>query len=314
MSNVDGSINNVRIRVARDGGGQTWVCAMAIWNEPDGSKKLYMRKINASTSSSSWTLVTSHDVTYADLDADVGTGAWLYCTYVRYNSGNDIYATRFNLGSSWTSNQLLFANPLVNPEPAIAAGAGGTVSVVFLDTRLSTNDEIRIKRSTNYGASWSGSVQVSNNSAAGNLKDIDIAYSHGAIQTGWIFATFTFGSDQNLAYYRSTNSGSSWTYSGVIGESGSGLKDNQVSLRTRKSTGTLTVAYNHDPGNDVMFTWTTASSPTDFDTPVAVNDHDGTGIWPPTAGWTTTPSCNYSCVLYSSFTENYKLYFDYFGN
>lgn len=84
---------------------------------------------------------------------------------------------------------------------------------------------------------------MSNNGAAGNLKDIDIAYSHGAVQTGWIFATFKFSGDENLAYYRSTDSGSSWTYSGLIGESGSDLKDNNVSLRARKSTGSCRIKF-----------------------------------------------------------------------
>lgn len=311
MTNTDGRISNPKIRVARDSSGNTWVCSMAIWLEPDGTKKLYLRKLNPSTGSGSFYQATTYDVDYVDMDADVGTGAWIYITFVRSNSGNDVYAARFNLDTNtWSSSTSLFVDPGTNPEPAIAAGVNGTVSVAFLDTRLTTNEEIRIKRSTNYGSSWVGSAQVSNNSSAANLSDVDIAYTRATTQTGWIFAAFQFSGDTNMAYYLSTNSGSSWTYQTVIGLSGSGLYDNNISIRAKKAGGSLTVVYNHDPGDEVHFTWASSSSPTNFTAPVAVNNYAGTGNWSPTAGWTS----NYSAALYSSYAQSYKLYYDYFGN
>ena len=309
--NSDGSVTNPKIRVARDAGGQTWVCMFGIWIEPSGDQILYMRRMKPDQSQSAWESVCD-TVVYADVDADIGDGAWVYVTYIPMNSGFDIYAARNYLdGDGWKDDQWLFMNPEIYPYPQIAAGAGGNVAVTFVDDRITTNNEIRIKRSTNYGSTWISSEQVSNNSGAYAISQTDIAYSHGSTQTGWITSSFYVVNNYNLVYHYSTNSGVNWTDGGLIGASSG--DENSSSLRCRKATGALTVAYNADPGDSAMFTWTIASNPTNFTTPVRINDHSATGVWPPCAGWITRGGGGYSAIIYSN-VGYYNPYFDWFGN
>jgi len=309
-TNTDGYIENPKVRVATDASGQDWVCFIGIWYEPSGAQTLWMRRIKTDGTGVIFEKVTTGDVDYADLDADVGTGAWVYATYIPKGSDNDIYAVRNYLdGTGWKDDQSLFVDPGVFPYPQIAAGAGGNIAVTFIDDRATTNNEVRIKRSGNYGSTWISSEQVSNNSAAATLLFTDIAYSHGSTQTGWIFVTFRFSAGDNLAYYYSTDSGVNWTYGTVIGGGGD---ENMSTLRARKATGSVTVAYNEDPGDSTMFTWASASTPTDFTTPVRINDNAATGIWSPVAGWITRGGGN-SAIIYSR-SGGIGAYFDWFGN
>lgn len=310
--NGDGEIGNPKIRIARDAGGQTWVCMFGIWHEPSGDDILYMRRMTPDQSQSAWEQVNAN-VDYADADADIGVGAWIYVTYIPEGSVNDIWAARNYLaGAGWQDDQLLFINPGVFPYPQIAAGWGGNVAVTFVDDRLTTNNEIRIKRSINYGSTWLGSQQVSNNTGAYAISQTDIAYSYSSsYQTGWITSSFYVVDNYNLVYYWSPDAGVSWTYGGLIGSSGN--DENSSSLRSQKASGALTVAYNQDPGDSTMFTWTTASDPTGFITPYRINDYSATGIWAPTAGWITSGG-GYSAILYSSQTMGYNLFFDWFDN
>jgi len=309
--NSDGAVGNPKIRIAKDAGGQTWVCMFGIWHEPSGDQILYMRRMTPDQSQSVWESVCD-TVVYADVDADIGDGAWVYVTYIPMNSGFDIYAARNYLaGAGWQDDQWLFMDPEIYPYPQIAAGAGGNVAVTFVDDRITTNNQIRIKRSTNYGSTWISSEQVGNNTGAYAISQTDIAYSHGSTQTGWITSSFYVVNNYNLVYHYSENSGVDWTYGGLIGASSG--DENSSSLRSQKASGALTVAYNQDPGDSTMFTWTTANDPTGFITPYRINGYSATGIWAPTAGWITSGGGN-SAILYSSHTMGYNLFFDWFGN
>jgi len=215
--NGDGEIGNPKIRIAQDAGGQTWVCMFGIWHNPSGDDILYMRRMTPDQSQNYWEEVNSN-VVYADVDADVGTGAWVYVTYIPEGTDNDIWAARNNLdGTGWQDNQQLFVDPGVTPYPQIAAGSGGNVAVAFIDDRITTNNEVRIKRSTNYGSTWISSEQVSNNSGAYSIRETDIAYSYSSsYETGWITATFYVVDNDNLVYYWSTDAGVNWTYGGRV--------------------------------------------------------------------------------------------------
>ena len=210
-------------------------------------------------------------------------------------------------GAGWVDDQIIRVTNQITPYPAVAAGAGGTVAVTLLDERAVGTPQIRLRRSTNYGASFDGSFQVSN--AGSPLADTDIAFSHGGTQTGWITVTFEFASGHTFGYYYSIDSGASWTYGTIF--AGTGDDENLGSIRARKATGDVTVAYNADPGDDVMFTWTTVGSPEGFSTPVAINEFASTGFWPATAGWT---GAGFSGILYTNWDNNYRLMFDWWGN
>ncbi|MGB9722202.1 MAG: T9SS type A sorting domain-containing protein [bacterium] len=312
-TNGDGYIGNPKVRVVRDASGQSWVVFIGLWYEPTGARQLWSRRVRTDGTGATFEQIAGDSVVFADIDGDVGTSAWCYCTYVDRIGSNyyQMYTSRNALaGSGWQNTTNIFNDPQVFPYPAIAAGAGGNVTVAFIDDRITTNQEVRIKRSTDYGATWLGSEQVSNNSGAALLSYTDIGYSHGSTQTGWIFVTFAWTGDHNVGYYYSTNSGVNWTYGDIMYPY---TGDQNVSaVRCRKATGSITAAYNCDPGDSTMFTWTSVGDPTGFDNGVKINDYGATGLWPPTAGWINRGG-GFSAIIYSRI-GTYRPYFDWLGN
>lgn len=299
--NPDGAMDNARIRVITTGG-ITHVCCMCR-EDDSASDALWLRRWHIDGTGSTWEQISA-DASYADMDADVGSSGYLYATWVPSGS-TDVYGARNALGGAgWVNSTSLYGTAQTSPYPAIAAGTGGVVSVAFIDTRLTTNDEVRIKRSTTYGSTWLESTQVSNNGAAADLYGTDIAHARGS--SAWINATFDFSGVQNLCWYTSTNTGSSWTYGGIF--PGVGDDEYAGSLRSDKGSGHVTLAYNVDPGDIVYFAWANASDPTNFTTPVQINDQ-AAASWGPTAGWN---DAGYSCVLYTR--TDYSLWFDTWSN
>lgn len=293
-TNDDGTITNARVCVATSSTG-TWIVMMGIWHEPDGTDILWTRRVKTDGTGAVWEQISTSDVIYADMDADIGSTATAYVTFVLQGTDNDIWGARNTLtGDGWVDVQGLFADPETTPSPAITAGYNGTVYLVFIDTRNTTNEELRVKRSTNFGTTWLESDQISNNSGGFDLSDPDIASTHSGSQTLWAICSWATEGG-NIGYYYSTNSGVAWTYGGVIGESGSST-EGQSALRCKK-TGSqgVTLAFNQDPGDKVMFSYADSSTPTDFAAPVQINDAAATGIIRPAAGWMN----NYSAVVYS---------------
>lgn len=90
--------------------------------------------------------------------------------------------------------------------------------------------------------------------------------------------------------------------------------ENMPSLRSTKTYGSVTLAYNLDPGDSTMFSWSSYSDPSSFTAPVKMNDYDATGYWPPTAGWLHNGFNWFSAVLYTAWREGYKTYLDWFNN
>lgn len=302
-TNTDGALKNAKIRVVT-AGGYTWVCVLCLYDEVSANDNLYMRRWRTDGSNATWELVDD-DVIFADMDGDIGSSGYLYVTYVPDDAEYNIYAARNALsGAGWVNNVSLFSDAQTYPWPSISAGTGGVVSVAFIDTRITTNDEVRIKRSSDSGSSWLSSEQVSNNSGAASLEDPDIAHARGPV--AWICVTFDFA-PANLGWYYSTNSGATWTYGSTFA-GGSG-DEYAGSMRANKGTGAVTVAYNVDPGDIVNFTWANTSSPTSFSTPAQINDLSASS-WGATAGWLSTGS--YSAVEYTS--TSYDLYFDSWDN
>jgi len=301
---TSGEVNSPRIRVVNDTSGQSWVCMFFLIGNT-----LRMRYMTPDQTSSGWTTVTTSDVVYYDVDGEVGDNEWVYATYVVAASGNDVRATRLSLDAkAWVDDTSLFVDPGITPYPSIAAGADGTVSVAFLDQRLTTNQQIRIKRSTNYGSSWGGSAQVGDNTGGYDLSWSSIAYTHSSTENGWIFATYDVGSSDNLGYFYTTNGGTSWAYGTTIGGTGD---QNMPYIRARKTAvGDATLSFNDDPGDSTMFAWASGGTPNSFSTPVRVNDFNATGNWPAAAGW----AGSFSAVLYTNWNSNYRLCFDWYGN
>ncbi|MCD4775987.1 MAG: T9SS type A sorting domain-containing protein [Candidatus Aegiribacteria sp.] len=307
-SNVDGSISFPKIRVVKDGSGNSWVVMMGVWIE-SGDNVLWTRRVRTNGTSAVWEQAAS-DVYYADMDADVGNGAYAYITYVVDETIQSIRAVRNAIGGAgWVDDANIYGNPRVtNPRPAVAAGAGGNVSIALIYDPTSDVPEIRIKRSTDNASSWLASEEVMGSGSWDDLENVDIAYNHSGTQVGWITVTFEFGSNDNFGYYHSANSGVSWAYGSLFS---TGKDERLGSIRARKTTGALTVAYNVDPGDSVMFCWAAAGDPTNFTIPLRINDFNATGNWGPCAGWNGS---GYSAILYTNFTSNYRLMYDWYSN
>jgi hypothetical protein len=294
--NPSGRMDNARIRVITTGG-DTWVCCM-FRTDDSSSNTLWMRRWRIDGTGSTWEKIAD-DVTCGDMDADIGTSGYLYATWVP--SGTyDVYSVRNALaGAGWVDATAIFGDAQTNPQPAIAAGTGGVVSIAFIDNRLTTNEQVRIRRSTDHGFAWSTSWQVSNNTNASDLSYPDIAHARGT--SAWITVTFE-KTEKTLALYTSTNSGVNWTYGGVFPGSG---EEYAGSLRAGKyDAGDVTLAYNVAPGGIVNFTWSIASVPTSFPPPIQINDQPAV-TWSPTAGWNGTESS----ILYTR-TGSYSLWLD----
>lgn len=304
-TNSDNDIYNPKIRLVKDAGGNSWVVMMGIWNETSGNL-LWIYRLTTAGGSATFEQVAS-DVQFADMDADVGSGAWVYATYVTSGTTNVRLARNSIGGGGWVDDRIIRNDTQITPYPAVAAGASGTVAVALLDERAAGTPQVRIRRSTDYGSSFYASFQVTNSLCP--LEFTDIAFSHGGTQTGWITVTYELGSGDVFGYYYSTDSGASWTYGGLF--AGTGDDENLGSIRARKTNGDLTVSYNSDPGNDVMFTWTTAGDPQGFTTPVVINEFGATGNWPAAAGWNGN---GYPGILYTNFSNNYRLMFDWWDN
>ncbi|MCD4701744.1 MAG: T9SS type A sorting domain-containing protein [Candidatus Aegiribacteria sp.] len=309
-TNNNGSISNPKIRVVRDGSGNSWLIMMGIWNET-GDDILWTSKCRTDGTLFSFEQVAT-DVKFADLDADVGTGAYAYVTYVQDVTNSSIRAARNAIdGVGWIDDANIFAIPgVANPHPAIAAAASGHVSIALIYDSASDLPEIRLKRSTNYASSWLSTLAVDPPGSWDDLHDVDIAYDHDpAPYTGWITVTFEFTTSDNFGYYLSTNSGEAWSWESLFS---SGYDENLGSIRARKvGWQGVTVSYNVDPGDSTMFSWAPANNPTSFTSPVRINDFNATSQWPATAGWNGNA---YSGILYSAFTLNYNLMFDYWNN
>ncbi|MBD3278379.1 MAG: T9SS type A sorting domain-containing protein [Candidatus Aegiribacteria sp.] len=302
-TNSVGEISNPKVRIVQDGSGNSQVVVMGIWDGTSYDNDLYTRWWTTGGGGGTWQLIESQ-VQWADMDADVGSGGYAYAVYVPDGTFDINTATNDVTGSGWDVNTNFVDNTEIVPFPAIAAGAGGVVGVVYVDDRLS-DLEVRAKMSTNYGASWLNSVEVS--SLGGTPEHPDIAFDRSTPATGWIVTESISTGDDWLGYYLTTDTGVNWSFEDNFDP---GDDDNLPSIRARKVTGSVTLAFNSDPGDNTMFTWASQGDPTNFSTPEAINDFAATGFWPPCAGW----NGQYSAVLYANWDQNYRIMFDWFGN
>ncbi len=311
-SSTFGQINNPKIRVVKDGSGNTWVVIMGIWTDVGSSDEdePWTRRYPVAGGTPVWDQISTDDVSCADMDADVGSGAYVYVTYTR--KGTETIRAARNLldGGGWVDDEnIYYSTGITDNLAAIAAGANGTVSVAMIIDTPSDVPSLRIKRSMNYGASWSSSEQVEPSGSWDDLEDIDIAFTRSALpQTAWITVTFIFSTSDNFGYFLSTDSGQSWSWEALFSM---GDDENHGTIRARKTDGSLTVAYNTDPGDSTMFSWTIASSPTSFSTPIRINEFNATGNWPATAGWNGS---NNSAIIYANYSNNYRLMYDSYNH
>jgi hypothetical protein len=237
-----------------------------------------------------------------------------YYLYVAYESR----AANYNMdqlrstdyGKTWAATDGGVADNQTSPKPDICYGSNGNVYTVLRDLRQSSDDsvQLRLKRSTDRGATWLGSIQVG--SVGVPVYDPVVGAKHSSPNTVWLVHTRDLealnGTGTAVCYFYSTDNGDTWTNGSFLGGVNTDNNEKMPSIACKWNDGAPTVCYAVVPSESLMFTW--CENDTNWSTPEKVNDTRHTGDFPPQAGWMT----NYSSVLYAGVGPA-NLYFDYFG-
>ncbi|RKX65370.1 hypothetical protein DRP44_06485 [candidate division TA06 bacterium] len=283
-----------------------------------------------------WMRILESDSTYAsimhisDLDGDTiysfdaaYRDSMIYIAFcgidTSVSSSPYIIAESYNInnGSGWTNKTGLYVNPVTTAPPAVSAGKDGNVFVAILENRLHQDTmNIRLKKSSNFGASWSGTVPVSNNTGNFPLSNISCAASNDSIV--WVGLTFDVNGDKNWGYYYSTDAGVTFNYSAIYYTAGHSSWDQDLgSMSMAKANSFLTVAFKEDTSgmHNVVFGYIMPSDPSHFynDTLEVINDNWATGTFAPVAGTKITKVGSFyytnSSVLYAGWGPQ-NVYFD----
>lgn len=236
-----------------------------------------------------------------------------------YSNAHEIIYEAYNInnGSGWINKTGLFGDPVVNASPAISAGKDGNVFVAILEDRYYQDTmNVRLKKSSDFGASWSGTVPVSNNTGDFPLSNISCAASNDSIV--WVGLTFDVNGDKNWGYYYSTDAGVTFNYSDIYYTAGHSSWDQDLgSMSMSKANSFLTVAFKEDSSSthNVVFGYIMLSEPSHFynDSMEVINDFWATSTFAPVAGTKITHNpygyFDNSSVLYAGWGPQ-NVYFD----
>jgi len=241
---------------------------------------------------------------------DNGNPYYLYVAYEsRAGNYNMEQLRSTDYGKTWATTGGEVVDNQTSPKPDICYGGGGYVYTVLRDLRQSADDsvQLRLKRSTDRGATWDNSVQVG--SLGVPVYDPVVGATHSSPNTIWLVHTRDLqalnGSGDAVCYFYSTDNGANWANGSFIGPN-SAEDECMPSIASYWNGDAATVCYPVIPGDSMWFTW--ASTATDWSTPEKVNDYEYTGWFGPQAGW----AGNFSAVLYAGVGAS-GLYFDYYG-
>ncbi|MFO8062552.1 MAG: T9SS type A sorting domain-containing protein [bacterium] len=253
--------------------------------------------------------IYSYDVDYAD--------GYYYVTYLGVDTSNAFPDSNYVMAltchedsSSWPAGQDIFWNPQSMEAPAVGAGANGNVYVAFIEERIASENQIRVRKSYDYGATWEGSQQVSNVTSTTEISNLDVDASHSSsYQNVWF--TVQYDNASTFGYYYSDDSCATTQYGGVIDPALSGWTSSRGTIDVHPISGYATVAFKYDSStsHDVYFSWARNSDPNNFYAPEKINQYDATNIFRPQAASVPT----YSAVIYAGWGPQ-NLYFDYYGS
>lgn len=306
--NGDGDLSDPEI-IVTDGGK---IAFLHLNIETDGERRIRMREFNDTTiTTAHWEYPTPTTDTVLDYDFDYADG-YYYITYSIINSNGvdiDIYGvTCHEDSSSWTNNNSLFSTAVAGEEPRISAGPGGIAYVAFIENRIHTDTmNIRCKRTYNYGASWEGSVPVTELTGQ-DISDIDIACAKTDPEVVWITTQYNdFG---NWGYYLSTDSCNNSSYVGIVSVH-TGWDESFGTVESHPSRSWATFAFKSDSVSlhNVAYFYSMSGAPTNQTDLQEINDHWATGTHRPEAGNIIANSA----VIYAGWGPT-DLYFDSYIN
>jgi hypothetical protein len=168
----------------------------------------YKRSTN---SGSTWSAITRLCWSFSNSDKPsiaVDSCGGVHVVWEDYSAMNyEIYYKRStDGGTTWSTLTRLTWNSGESQAPVICADSGSGIHVVWYDNTPG-NYEIFYKRSTDYGASWSGTNRYTWNTGWSNYSVI-AAGSGGGIHILWSDDT---PSNIELYYRNSTNGGTTWS-------------------------------------------------------------------------------------------------------
>lgn len=278
--------------------------------ETDGERRIRLREFNDTTlTSSHWEYPTETSDTVLDYDFDYADG-YYYITYSISNGANiDIYGVTCHEDSStWSNNTLLYTNATIGEEPRVSAGIGGTGYVAFIENRNHTDTlNIRCKRTYDYGASWEGSVGITDLTGQ-DISDIDIACDKSHPGVVWITTQYNdFG---NWGYYLSTDSCDHSSYVGIVSVH-SGWDEYLGTVESHPLSGWATFAFRSDSSSshNVAFFYNNWDNPSSEQELQEINQHNATDTYRPEAG----NILHNSAVIYAGWGPT-DLYFDSYIN
>jgi len=214
-----------------------------------GNRDIYYKR--STDSGSTWSAITRLCWSFSNSDKPsiaVDSGGGIHVVWEDYSAMNyEIYYKRStDGGTTWSTLTRLTWNTGESQAPVICADSGSGIHVVWYDNTPG-NYEIFYKRSTDYGASWSGTNRYTWNTGWSNYSVIAAGPS-GGIHILWSDDT---PSNIELYYRNSTDGGTSW--SGLNRVTWNAGYSFDASIATDSSGGVHVVWIDSTPGPHTLF-------------------------------------------------------------
>ena len=221
-----------------------------VYSDYKSSKRdIYYKR--STDSGSTWSAITRLCWTFSNSDKPsiaIDSSGGIHVVWEDYSPMNyDVYYKRStDGGTTWSTLNRLTWNTGESQAPVICADSGSGIHVVWYDNTPG-NYEIFYKRSTDYGASWSGTSRYTWNTGWSNYSVIAAGPS-GGIHILWSDDT---PSNIELYYRNSTDGGTTW--SGLNRVTWNAGYSFDASIATDSSGGVHVVWIDSTPGPHTLF-------------------------------------------------------------
>jgi len=216
------------------------------------------------------------------------------------------HLTTTDFGTTWVFG----SNRTGSRDPHLAFGNAGLA--IFTYRSNFTGQGIGMQRSTNNGASWSGSQFITTDPDSSFEPRIALDHANPiATQVGWVIYRFSYStSDQDIYYAYTTDGGTSWTgYNGLAGSTSNELLPDIFCAPESPATFVRATYETYEGGDHIAYQSASASNPTTWSTPVWISDYTPTGTTPAHPG---SNGAGNGCVVYEGVGPT-AAWFDYYN-
>jgi hypothetical protein len=286
-------VRNPSIAYGEHSGGEEWVyVAYELVNSIDDYRTMEVFRVDPDGVDYRWVAVEGpylmnaiddevHPQIITDL-VDWGDQYFVYLTYPVFDiDGYPVHFSRsVDRGESWSAPlDVRGTSPLTgwSTRPEIAYGKTAGLFITFVkpgSNGASVSNQIWVARSANFGASFSTPVQVTEDTP--NVFHSSIAVTHGTNTVLVVFTRDWGGSDLDVAYKYSTDTGATWPWGGDLAWTPD--HESSVDLAVSDSDDSFHVAYHREAvaggARKVWYARTSAAAPGSWTSPEAINDGD----------------------------------------